>query len=98
MNITLLRAKYVPFGGYMHSLRRFAAPALITFLVACTAPHVPEQYKETATLPPIYPDYIGVTVPVNIAPLTMELLSRADDAVIRYSTGRVAGNASEWEV
>ena len=38
------------------------------FLLACGS-H-PEGVKQTVdTLPPIFPDYVGVTVPVNIAPL-----------------------------
>jgi hypothetical protein len=35
--------------------------------------------------PKIYPDYIGVTVPINIAPLNIELLNAANDAVTRFS-------------
>lgn len=37
------------------------------FLAACSGV---ENNKEVDQLPPIFPDYIGVTVPTNIAPLT----------------------------
>ena len=45
--------------------------ALVAMLTACTS-GIPENYRDSDTLPNIYPDYIGVTVPVNIAPLTFE--------------------------
>lgn len=48
---------------------------------------VPAQYSETAKLPAVYPDYTNVTVPVNIAPLTMEITTPAEDMVTRYSFG-----------
>ncbi len=56
-------------------------------LVGCGSAEVPAQYSETPQLPAIYPDYTHVTVPVNIAPLSMELTSPAEDVVTRYSYG-----------
>lgn len=58
---------------------------LSLLLVACSGPQVPRQYRQVSLLPKIYPDYADVTVPVNIAPLNFELLTGADDAVIRFS-------------
>ena len=58
---------------------------LLWLLAACNSPHLPEHYTESNVLPKIYPDYIDVTVPVNIAPLNLEVLNGADDAVVRYS-------------
>lgn len=40
-------------------------------LVSCTPS--PKDVKEVDVLPPIYPDYVGVTVPRNIAPLNFLL-------------------------
>lgn len=54
------------------------------FLTAC-GPSVPKSAKDVDKLPRIYPDYIDVTVPVNIAPLTFELDEEADEMVARYS-------------
>jgi len=54
-------------------------------LLSCQQAQVPSQYQQLRELPRIYPDYIDVTIPQNIAPLTLELLIGADDAVIRYS-------------
>ena len=46
---------------------------------------VPDRYTQSDALPPIYPDYTDVTIPVNIAPLTFLLEQDADDAVVRFS-------------
>jgi len=57
----------------------------IWLLMACSVPQVPDHYAESNAWPKIYPDYIDVTIPQNIAPLNMELLSGEDRAVTRYS-------------
>ena len=65
----------------------------IAVLTACHRATVPAEYVKSEQLPEIYPDYIDVTVPVNIAPLTFELLpspaKKADftQMVARYSFG-----------
>ena len=38
-------------------------------------------------MPKIYPDYVNVTVPVNIAPLTFEMDDRSEEMAVRYSFG-----------
>ena len=55
-------------------------------LLSCST-SVPESYTDSDRLPKIYPDYINVTVPVNIAPLTFELDEQADEMIARYSAG-----------
>ena len=45
------------------------------------------------SLPKIYPDYVDVTIPVNIAPLTFMLDTPADAMVARYTV--LAGSPSE---
>ena len=45
---------------------------------ACTTETVSDARQETVQ-PQIYPDYLGVTIPVNIAPLNF---SMADDAAL----------------
>ena len=45
-------------------------------MVACTS--APHDEKKVDQLPDIYPDYVGVTIPVGIAPLNFAL---ADDSV-----------------
>ena len=41
-------------------------------LAACTHETVSDA-KQEKTLPAIYPDYLGVTIPVNIAPLNFNM-------------------------
>ena len=61
--------------------------SLITFLLltACGNPKLPTEFSQSASHPKIYPDYVDVTVPVNIAPLTFQLDEPADEMVARYS-------------
>ena len=58
----------------------------IVLLGACTA-KLPSKYDEKDELPKIYPDYVDVTIPVNIAPLTFELDEEADGMIARYMAG-----------
>jgi hypothetical protein len=58
-------------------------------LMACST-KVPDSFTENEALPAIYPDYVNVTIPVNIAPLTFELDEPdADGMVARYAAGDV---------
>lgn len=43
------------------------------FLLGCRQPQLPEVYTCSNEEPCISPDYIGVTVPVNIAPITFKM-------------------------
>ena len=56
------------------------------FIAAC-GPSVPTQFTDQPTIPHIYPDYVDVTIPQNIAPLTFELDEKADEMIARYSIG-----------
>ena len=60
---------------------------LLLALTACRQTEVPANYQQVKKEPLIYPDYSGVTIPVNIAPLNFELLVAADDAVTRFTAG-----------
>ena len=60
---------------------------LSLLLLASCSPSVPQSYTESGTLPALYPDYVNVTVPVNIAPLTFEYDGDADQMIARYSHG-----------
>jgi len=55
-------------------------------LVAC-GNKIPKTFSESKELPPIYPDYTNVTVPINIAPLTFEADGKADGIVARLTAG-----------
>ncbi len=81
-------------------------------ITAC-GPQLPAAFDESDRLPTIYPDYIGVTIPVNIAPLTFELDEDADEMIASYSLpatdgshgastaivcqGKMQPSAGEWQ-
>ena len=60
---------------------------LVLILASCGQPSVPTEYKQSNQLPKIYPDYVNVTVPVNIAPLTFMLDDPTADMIARYRAG-----------
>ena len=74
-------------------------------LVAC-GNKIPKTFSESKELPPIYPDYTNVTVPINIAPLTFEVDGKADGIVARLTAGeeelvcggtKVQPDADDWK-
>ena len=70
--------------------RHFLPFYFFTLLLFACGPSVPEVFTESDELPKIYPDYVNVTVPVNIAPLTFELDGDdADGMIARYQAGKV---------
>ena len=56
-------------------------------LLSCQSPSVPTQFTEIKKAPHIYPDYVDVTIPVNIAPLTFEYEDSCDEVVARFTVG-----------
>ena len=74
-------------------------------LMAC-GNKIPEKFSESSELPKIYPDYVDVTVPVNIAPLTFEVDGKAGEIVARMTAGdeelvcggkKVQPDADDWK-
>lgn len=63
----------------------FSIAFALLLLASCQQAEVPTQYADSKALPKIYPDYIDVTIPVNIAPLSLQLMQDADEVVTRYS-------------
>lgn len=59
---------------------------LLFLLASCTSPSLPDTYTQGKAHPKIYPDYIDVTVPANIAPLHFQIDQDADTYVTRFST------------
>lgn len=66
-------------------------------MVACQ-PSVPDHYTDSQESPEIFPDYIGVTVPVNLAPLHFTIDTEGDDYVTRLSAGSVQNTYSGQDV
>ena len=71
----------------MKRLSTYILPFISCFLLVACGTSVPSEYTQVDKLPAIYPDYIGVTVPVNIAPLSFEYDGQADEMVARYAVG-----------
>ena len=67
------------------------AISLLSLLLftSCSGTRIPEEFMEKDVLPKIYPNYVGVTIPVNVAPLTFVLDEPADGMVARYAAGDV---------
>ncbi len=61
-------------------------------LLACSSPSVPTSFTKSNETPVIYPDYIGVTVPANIAPLHFHI--DHDSTATDFITRLTAGNES----
>lgn len=71
-------------------IKRYAGIGLMTLamtLAACGGVSVPDSYQQSKEMPHIYPDYVGVTIPVNIAPLTFKMDVPAEEMVARLSYG-----------
>lgn len=92
----------------MKRFLRYIYAVLLFAIVACAdkAPRVPDDYDKVAEAPAIYPDYAGVTVPCNIAPLTFRIEESGSEYVTRMSAGdrtviyggaEVAPAMEEWE-
>ena len=82
------------------------ATIAILLLAACSKPKVPTQYADSERLPHIFPEYAGVTVPVNIAPLTFAIEEEGNQFVTRmtaaghewlYGGDEVRPSAKEWK-
>ena len=62
--------------------------SLFTCLLLCAcSQQLPKGFTQSDTLPNIYPDYVDVTIPVNIAPLTFQMNDQSEEMAVRYSFG-----------
>ncbi len=71
----------------MKTMRLWMALMALSMLTACHEVSVPTEYTQSDALPAIYPDYVNVTIPVNIAPLTFEADQPTDEMVACYTAG-----------
>ncbi|MDE7377247.1 MAG: hypothetical protein K2N16_10425 [Muribaculaceae bacterium] len=75
-------------------------PALAALLASCAGAPKPDGAIDS--LPPIQPDYAGVTYPPNMAPPVFMLANGATDAVATFSAGDVTatskGSGSEMAI
>lgn len=68
--------------------RNFQILVFSLFILMAGCVPLPENEREVDALPPLYPDYTGVTVPENIAPLNFLL---RDSAEAVYATASCRG-------
>lgn len=75
-------------------------------LCACQGAHVPESFTQLDSQPAIYPDYVGVTVPQNLAPLHFQLTTDCEEVVTRFTAKdeelvlggqKVCPDQNEWQ-
>lgn len=80
--------------------------SILLLLAACSQVQVPTAYQEAGKPVSIYPDYAGVTVPVNMAPLHFQWTSEADEVVTRLAAGgeelvlggqKVCPSSDDWQ-
>lgn len=57
----------------------------VLFCTGCR--EIPADYASAGCLPAIFPDYAGVTIPVNIAPLNFYLTDSCEKAFVRFFIG-----------
>ncbi|MBR4898081.1 MAG: PD40 domain-containing protein [Prevotella sp.] len=67
---------------------KYFALGIIALLAACSQPQVPTDYTDAGKSASIYPDYSGVTIPINMAPLHFQLMQPADEVVCRFTAGQ----------
>lgn len=60
--------------------------AALVMLYGCSA-SVPKEFSENGKEAKIYPDYTGIEMPCNIAPMNFRLDEAADDVVLNISCG-----------
>jgi hypothetical protein len=71
-----------------HIISKYASLLVFIMLLAgCQQVSVPSEYAQLDVQPTIYPDYVGVTVPVNMAPLHFQLTEEYDEVVTRLKAG-----------
>ncbi len=71
---------------------------MLTVLCACQLKQ-PQDAERVDAMPPIYPDYIGVTIPSDIAPMNFNVEAEGTDAVfvaVQGSQGGRLETAGEW--
>lgn len=90
--------------GFMNGIRGavFFVTMLLSLLWAGCVPSEPAKFENIDTYPAIFPDYIGVTIPSNIAPLRFQVVGETDEALVVISNGdkslRVAASQGSFYI
>jgi len=87
-------------------MNKYIILVMVAVVMTACGVKAPEEYTASPDLPDIYPDYKGVTVPINMAPLTFEMNNRADNMVARFTVGeeelllegaKIEPSEDEWQ-
>ncbi|MDA3929607.1 MAG: hypothetical protein PF541_11675 [Prolixibacteraceae bacterium] len=60
--------------------------AIVVSLSSCNKTDLPTEYATSETTPQIFPDYDGVTIPLNIAPLNFMIEEPGDNYIVQVSS------------
>ena len=72
---------------HKHSISVFC---LLTVLAVASCSPRPHDARQSSQLPPIFPDYVDVTVPVDVAPLHFSLPDSVADYICAEARGKGA--------
>ncbi len=81
-----------------HQIKHVLYVAVISQLILACSVSVPDSYTDSSELPAIYPDYVGVTVPLNIAPLHFHIDADAAGYVTRLTAGEQSWTTADRNV
>ena len=83
----------------MKALKQFSLALCVSVLILTSCTSLPENATKVDELPNIYPDYVGVTIPVDIAPLNFDYLDEdidCLDVIVKGSKGGELHANGSW--
>lgn len=84
---------------YKHALRTLLISSII--FTGCTA-RIPDKYTEVNEQPDIYPNYNGITIPYNIAPLNFDYQTEGEKYITEIKaedkTLVMKGKTTKWNI
>ena len=83
----------------MKALKQFSLALCVSVLILTSCTSLPENPTKVDELPNIYPDYVGVTIPVDIAPLNFDYLDEdidCLDVIVKGSKGGELHANGSW--
>ena len=65
-------------------MKKYAYMIVLMMSFCSCSQQLPSDFTQSESLPSIYPDYVNVTIPVNIAPLTFEMADQWEEMAVRF--------------
>ena len=66
-------------------MKKILSIIAIPLLICACSQQLPSDFTQSDSLPSIYPDYVDVTIPVNITPLAFEMDDQSEEMAVRYA-------------